>query len=684
MSKISQKPHKWGTTRVLGHITQREQSEHTATMARTAVVMMTTAAASATASQISLSGSTSAIRFGDGAIVSASCSRDSPVAKSMNVSQLSIHHMIEGGHVRVEFLHMPTTCAYSMVDEPCASEDDPSASNFFHCVWSAKGGGTHSMGPYSARTRVEAMGAMRAYLECPILAIGSFTSIADTANGAIHSLLSLSVVHYAPRTATSTMVSHGRSISYMGVWGGNSTQMQNVGCQSSCAAYQAKGYPSGIYTIQPDSSVPPFAVECDQETDGGGWIVLTTNRGSLNYWAYAYSSDNNLDKCGYDGLSTQTNGIYQHMDWYSTSDCGRTYKVTYYTGGVPNGASTDGGMQLSDAQMAAIRSRVTTLSSTSKLFGASCDDDDSERSHEVYAVDAAGQRTYLTHGAAANDEWWKVSYQSTSELSAGHLLPTSFHLEDERNSCDNGGGSLAGWTSKRILVKADPTAVTQPDCLALKNAGYTTSGIYTIQSDSSVPPFAVECDQETDGGGWIVLTTNRGSLNYWAYAYSSDNNLDKCGYDGLSTQTNGIYQHMDWYSTSDCGRTYKVTYYTGGVPNGASTDGGMQLSDAQMAAIRSRVTTLSSTSKLFGASCDDDDSERSHEVYAVDAAGQRTYLTHGAAANDEWWKVSYQSTSELSAGHLLPTSFHLEDERNSCDNGGGSLAGWTSKRILVK
>ena len=451
--------------------------------------------------------------------------------------------------------------------------------------------------------------------------------------------------------------------------GGSDSTVYRPSCREILDAGESTG--DGLYTIKPGNA--PFDVFCDMTTDGGGWLVLTTQH-TNGYFSLSESGGNNVDKCGYDGMSSQTNGAYAH-DWYTSSN-GCTYNVSlqYYSAG----------NLLSDQQVEDIRQTIERYHPSSRLFVADCDSDGYELGWEAWSVAMDGTELRLTDGASGNDSWYKRDFETIGELDPKFLLPDGLRMKDEYN-CSNGGGVLAGWRSGEIRLRAPDPGATPGDgkskataglsCSQLLQTGFSTgSHTYWIDPNGgdTADAFEVFCDMVTDGGGWVKLTTQH-SHNYWDLSYDASNNANKCGYDGLSTQTNGSYTHDAFTQSNGCPLQLTLVY----------ASNGRMLSDANMDALRAIAENLHPSTALFAADCDSDGYEPSWEAYSVASDGSKIRLTNGASSNNSWYGVTYESIDEIPADYLLPAKFKLNDEY-SCSNGGGVLAGWTASHILVR
>ena len=342
-------------------------------------------------STLHLTGQPSSIQFGDGAVLSASCRATGlgPTVVQMNMTR---QHLVQNNDtapvIRAFFVGMPITCSYATPDQPCASVESRQPP-LFYCAWHGSGGSAIHLGPFRASVYTEVLGTeatfYQAFLDCPQ---PSLDQIRQLANGSPQSLISidveisLSVIHFAPLTADASIETHGLIIPYSGLYGENRTAYMvhappaappPLPPSASCEELKAGGSPSGVYSLLYQADAEPFLGYCDMDTDGGGWLKLATSMGEKNYMAYGYSADNSNDKCGYDGLSTQKDGKYNHEikpwagdDYGKGGKCEHQKVVTY--------ADPDGNTY-SSSIMAEIRAWMSTLSTSTRLFAASCDDD---------------------------------------------------------------------------------------------------------------------------------------------------------------------------------------------------------------------------------------------------------------------------------------------------------------------
>ncbi len=95
-------------------------------------------------------------------------------------------------------------------------------------------------------------------------------------------------------------------------------------------------------------------------------------------------------------------------------------------------------------------------------------------------------------------------------LSVTYSGPTTFNAGTGQFCAVGDSDTLVRSTS--TTWSADPC--TSPSCLALRNAGQTVDGTYTIDPDGGagpIAPLAVHCDMTTDGGGYTFLKVSQGS-----------------------------------------------------------------------------------------------------------------------------------------------------------------------------
>ena len=242
----------------------------------------------------------------------------------------------------------------------------------------------------------------------------------------------------------------------------------------SCSEILANGYSVGdaSYWIDPESTGTPFQVDCIMNSNGGGWIALSMNN-SNNILMAQESSSNPWRKCGDDSA--------KHYNWISEGSVSADYSPSSntYTATLSY-IQPSTGATYSAAQISALRTIVTELSSSTRLVAVTADDDnysyqDGDVSgHEVYAKGETGGWVLLTPGTngecGGSSGWgqsqaghylWSTSaadsvvdgvtnYSNSSmgALPTGLLIPYQVQL-----AIYSGGGASMGWEQSSFWVK---------------------------------------------------------------------------------------------------------------------------------------------------------------------------------------------------------------------------------------
>ena len=250
---------------------------------------------------------------------------------------------------------------------------------------------------------------------------------------------------------------------------------------ASCKAIKAAkpGAASGEFTVDPDGDegVDPFAVACDMDTDGGGWIRLQITN-SQQVVVGSNDATNPWNKCADDGA--------MYYDWLANENAVNAdyAPVAEYTQDVPlSYANPISGQTHSAEQVSALRAVVTELSGTTRMVAITADDDGADYhqnqggGHEVYIMGSDNQWFLLSVGTNGECGGGAPSWPAAGSQSAFYLWSSSadtsvqFGTTGVSNSAlgglgveqliplqvrldvHTGGGVAFGWQKQDFLVR---------------------------------------------------------------------------------------------------------------------------------------------------------------------------------------------------------------------------------------
>ena len=252
-----------------------------------------------------------------------------------------------------------------------------------------------------------------------------------------------------------------------------------TGSSPTCAAQSCEAILSldstvgdGSYWIDPTLSGNPFEIDCIMSSNGGGWMALELAN-SNNLLMAQESSSNPWRKCGDDSA--------KHYNWITEGNVSADYAPsgTTYTATLSYAQPSTGAVYTA-AQISALRSIVSELSSNTRIVAVTADDDgasfeDGDASgHEVYAKGENGSWFTLTPGTngecGGSSGWgqsqaahylWATSasdsdvdgvtgYNASAmgALPVGLIIPYQVQL-----AVHSGGGVSFGWEETSFMIK---------------------------------------------------------------------------------------------------------------------------------------------------------------------------------------------------------------------------------------
>ncbi|GMV42669.1 MAG: hypothetical protein AMXMBFR64_43850 [Myxococcales bacterium] len=270
------------------------------------------------------------------------------------------------------------------------------------------------------------------------------------------------------------------------------------------------GKPSGMYWLDPDggSTDNAFFGYCDMTTDGGGWLLVSTQKPDGNFWSVAATASVVLDKTVSQKYAPSVLSAFASMGAYRVM-VEENSGVDVTNGAVMVYRMPQGVALRFDGQNVAINTlewwtgtgfAPVSNNAGGNWWGISVHGD-------AFGGLASNKRCVLKSnhatGVGTNGDY-KLDHQGT-------------HAGTTRCFHGNVGIGVAHWVREEATggpAVPDGTSVANAGqtCKSIKADGYSTgTGYYWLDPDggSTSNAFFGYCDMTTDGGGWLLVSTQK-------------------------------------------------------------------------------------------------------------------------------------------------------------------------------
>ncbi len=281
---------------------------------------------------------------------------------------------------------------------------------------------------------------------------------------------------------------------------------------------------SGTYWIKPSAASTARPVYCEQELHGGGWTLLLNSVGAEggpthDFWVISYA-----DRFVRKGLPDIRQNVYEPELYIYGSDYLDTVVDHYGADKTPREmfTATAAGIDQATMHMVSPVCGGPQADVCASQFAAGWS------SPTVGAVPAADYDTDPTNCAAAYGTTQHYSscwrYNLGADADADHVDDGwGPHINDtdgpELGLTGSGPFPVAGDVYFRVdrISRFVKLRATRASCLAWRDAGATTTGIYAIDPDGTGAgaPFDAYCDMTTDGGGWTLVASVAQRTTFW-------------------------------------------------------------------------------------------------------------------------------------------------------------------------